>query len=186
MWLFLMAISSSCHVTCSLTAISSSCHLLPSAWWSLCTQCSCLWQCAVQCLCLWKCTIFDHTVASAHSWCDNGNVLYLSRTVALLRFISPSLLMALNLSLHSDKMMDSVSKVLCSYAFETIRLAQQPDLMEALSQVLKLFVFSSLKGKDIEPHEPELKCWVCEVIWTLFNFIASFYERWTTKAEYSV
>lgn len=43
--------------------------------------------------------------------------------------------------------------------------------MEALSQVLKLFVFSSLKGKDVEPHEPELKCGVCEVIWIYLTLL---------------
>lgn len=110
---FLMAISSSCHVTCSLTAISSSCHLLPSAWWSLCTQCSCIWKCAVQCSCLWKCTIFN-TVASAHSSCDNGRLSIYPGL--FLTFASPFLLTALNLSLHSDKWWTSVSKALC-YTF---------------------------------------------------------------------
>lgn len=148
-----MAISSSCHVTCSLTAISSSCHLLPSAWWSLCTQCSCLWKCAVQCSCLWICTIFNtlwplhtvHVIMEMFSICPGLS----------LTFVSPSLLMALNLSLHSDKWWTSISKALYSYTLlKQYMFGATTWLNATLSQVLKLFVFSSVEGK-----EPQWASW---------------------------
>lgn len=118
--------SSSCHVTCSLTAISSSCHLLPSAWWSLCTQCSCLWKCDVQCTCLWQCTILKILWPVLTVYVIMEMLSYLSRSVDILKFVSPSLLMALNLSLHSGKWWTASLKLCVPMPFESVHVWHNP------------------------------------------------------------
>lgn len=94
-------------MTCSLTAISSSCHLLPSAWWSLCSQCSCLSECAVQCTCLWGNLLSPlwprrRSYSDMMEMCSNSLVCLPPRTPRPPR-PPPCLLMALDLFLHSGK-----------------------------------------------------------------------------------
>lgn len=107
-----MAISSSCHVTCSLTAIplpaiSSRQHGEASVR-SVHVYESVLYSVHVY----GKCSIFKTSNAQ---FVIMKTFLFVSRTDDILNFVPLSLLTALNLSLYSgEAVMDSVSKAFCS------------------------------------------------------------------------